>query len=282
MAAPTQPTNVLICGDVRGRLGRLYQRVKAANKTGGPFSCVFCVGEFFPTEGDEEAAGVDIAEYIAQRATAPLPTYFLGGVDAKGLQWLSAMSDTDLCPNVSYLGASGVQTMHGLRVAYLSGVEDCSLPEGQPVADAGALAPLVEAVSAAGEFAGVDLLLTSQWPQYIHAADSLAGTAAPKSMPTSPSGTVRDPCPPPARRPPTTHPPSAALPPAAAQRRAFVGQSTPGRAGGRRRRNHPPALPRGGGRGHRLDQGGLREWICTARLAFHRSRGGAVPPTASL
>ena len=49
-------TQVLVCGDVRGRLGRLYQRVTAVNKAHGPFAFVVCVGEFFPDAAERCAA----------------------------------------------------------------------------------------------------------------------------------------------------------------------------------------------------------------------------------
>ena len=45
-----------MAGDVRGRLGRLYQRATAINKDHGPFACIFCVGEFFPAETPQVGA----------------------------------------------------------------------------------------------------------------------------------------------------------------------------------------------------------------------------------
>eukprot|EP01050_Picozoa_sp_SAG11_P007770 SAG11_NODE_658_length_7897_cov_13.075789_9_plen_241_part_00 len=188
-------TSVLICGDVRGRLGRLYQRVSAATSAANaPFSCVFCVGEFFPLDGDGDDAGVDIAEYVAGRASAPLPTYFLGGKDTKGVQWISAMGGKSLlCPNIFYLGDSGVRELHGLQVGFVSGCDD-DVGDGSDVkssANEDALFPLVKAVTADGDkYEGLDLLLSSQWPQHVHALDSLGGNPGPKAAPHQPSCTV--------------------------------------------------------------------------------------------
>ena len=75
-------------------------------------------------------------------------------------------------------------------MGYLSGVEDCELPEGDTVADAAALLPFVESIGKDGSFAGVDILLSSQWPLFVHGAAGLGGTAPPRAMPTRPSGTV--------------------------------------------------------------------------------------------
>ena len=49
---------ILVAGDVRGKLGRLFKRVSTVNAKNGPFEAVFCVGEFFPSEEEAEAEGV--------------------------------------------------------------------------------------------------------------------------------------------------------------------------------------------------------------------------------
>ncbi|CAI5469411.1 unnamed protein product [Closterium sp. Yama58-4] len=83
----------LFAGDVEGRLNQLFKRAAAVNKSNGPFDCLFCVGAFFPpadpaTAGAGGAGGQsELEDYIAGRAKAPLPTFFIGdiGVGAQRL-----------------------------------------------------------------------------------------------------------------------------------------------------------------------------------------------------
>ena len=113
---------VLVCGDVRGQFGRLFKRVHAAQEKSGPFACLFCVGDFFP--GNEEA-NVDIADYISGKVKAPVPTYFICGGDQNTSTWLQAMGgSSQLCDNVEYLGGTGVRTLHGIKVGFVSGSSD--------------------------------------------------------------------------------------------------------------------------------------------------------------
>lgn len=42
---------VLVSGDPQGKLGALFKRVAAVNKSNGPFDFLFCVGSFFPPSG---------------------------------------------------------------------------------------------------------------------------------------------------------------------------------------------------------------------------------------
>ncbi len=75
-----------------------------------------------------------------------------------------------LCPNVTVLGRSGVATIAGVSVAWVSGTFDAALYSGS-AADVGRAhytSTDVQAVVGASQepgFRGVDLLLTSEWPQ---------------------------------------------------------------------------------------------------------------------
>lgn len=185
------PVQILVTGEVKGKLGRLFKRVETVNAKNGPFAAVFCVGEFFPSEAEKDAEGVDIAKYITGEATAPLPTYFLGGADPDGL--LKVMSDqSELCTNITYLGKHGIATLHGLNIGFLSGLfadedgEDNSL-KAQDTADAKRKMVTEFALTTSSpEFGGVDALFTNQWPRGITAATN----PGPARKPDTASGTI--------------------------------------------------------------------------------------------
>lgn len=42
---------VLLSGDPEGKLGALFKRVAAVNKSNGPFDMLICVGSFFQPGG---------------------------------------------------------------------------------------------------------------------------------------------------------------------------------------------------------------------------------------
>ena len=44
---------VLLSGDPEGKLGALFKRVAAVNKSNGPFDMLLCVGGFFKPEGNQ-------------------------------------------------------------------------------------------------------------------------------------------------------------------------------------------------------------------------------------
>ena len=195
-------TQIFVAGDVRGRLGRLYKRVRAADKAHGPFRLVLCVGEFFPPApaGEEPSAdedGVDIAKYITGEEKAPLPTYFIGGEDRDGL--LSVMGDMqELCANITYLGKHGVARLDGLQVGFISGfyadAREGETPSTDAEKDAAErkrklVTKLAELTTDTNEpYRGVDVLLTNQWPRGITAA--LSSDASPPQNAARSSGTV--------------------------------------------------------------------------------------------
>ena len=182
---------ILVAGDVRGKLGRLFKRVSTVNAKNGPFEAVFCVGEFFPSEEEAEAEGVDIKQYITGEQVAPLPTYFLGGEDRDGL--LAVMSDnSELCTNITYLGKHGVASLHGLKVGFLSGLfadpteDDDSLRAADAAEAKRKVVTALALTTSAADFGGVDLFFSNQWPRGITAAT----TPGPARRPERASGTV--------------------------------------------------------------------------------------------
>ena len=169
---------LLVCGDVRGRLGQLYAAAERLRAESGPFACVLCIGEYFPLQHEAGALieGVDVADYVSGKLKAPLPTYFLGGRDPNGRKWLDAAGGSGkLAADIALLGAAtGVQSLHGLRVAFAS---DVGADE-----EAAAIEALTGEAAAPG-FAGVDVLLTNSWPTSIADDEHLDDTAPPPSPP---------------------------------------------------------------------------------------------------
>jgi len=141
-------TKILVSGAVRGQFGSLFAAVAKANKKSGPFSAVLCVGDFF----GEEKASSDVID-----AEAPVPTYFTSSSS-------SSSKGVGVPRGCLALGRSGVETIGGLRVAYLSGtsysqsdVENLSLSCGAFVTGGGVDVLLTDE---AGE--GYDALLTEK------------------------------------------------------------------------------------------------------------------------
>ncbi|CAD6186691.1 unnamed protein product [Caenorhabditis auriculariae] len=147
---------VLFCGDVQGRFVELSKKVAAVNSKSGPFDALFCLGEFF---GDNDEDNDKLVNGIIE---FPIATYILGPCSER-LTHLFPEESVEFSSNVTYLGRKGLlNTASGLQIAYLSGVEGTSTSDFQfcksDVEDI-----LVPVGTKAGFF-GVDVLLTSMWP----------------------------------------------------------------------------------------------------------------------
>lgn len=44
----------LVAGDVRGNFKQLFSRVESINKKAGPFDMLFCVGDFYSKDNNDE------------------------------------------------------------------------------------------------------------------------------------------------------------------------------------------------------------------------------------
>ena len=67
---------VLLSGDPEGKLGALFKRVAAVNKSNGPFDLLICVGSFFPQGGASACQLCRIVPGVPPRAecvTDPTP-----------------------------------------------------------------------------------------------------------------------------------------------------------------------------------------------------------------
>uniref|UniRef100_A0A1B6J3M2 Cwf19-like C-terminal domain-containing protein n=1 Tax=Homalodisca liturata TaxID=320908 RepID=A0A1B6J3M2_9HEMI len=167
---------VLICGDVNGKFKTLYSRVEKVNKKSGPFDLLLCAGNFF-------GANTSIDEwnlYKSGKKSVPVYTNILGPTDERLTKFYPDINGCELAPNISYLGKRGVfSTSGGLKLAYVSGLEDsdssaCSFTAADVtrVRDS--------CIKGQPSYRGIDILLTSQWPQGVLQRDENAKVKAPK------------------------------------------------------------------------------------------------------
>ncbi|KFB43242.1 AGAP007102-PA-like protein [Anopheles sinensis] len=162
-----QKLKLLVCGDVRGKLKSFFARIENVNKKSGPFDLVLCVGDFFGQ--NPEMDGIHV--YKNNIKTVAAPVYILGPTSKELAQHYGETKDGDICTNLSFLGKRGIYTTSGgLKIAYLSGV--ASSQESNEANDwtytkADVVAVRDSCVASKGnmgDFRGIDILLTSQWP----------------------------------------------------------------------------------------------------------------------
>nr|XP_019536953.2 CWF19-like protein 1 homolog [Aedes albopictus] len=159
---------ILIVGDVKGKFKSFFARIENVNKKSGPFDLVLCVGSFF----GPAAEVAELNEYKSKRKSIAIPTYILGPNDESSAKFYKDIPEDDICPNLSYLGKRGIYaTSSGLKIAYVSGTEaegdnPRTVPEWKfTKEDVMAVRDSCFASkSNMGDYRGVDLLLTSQWP----------------------------------------------------------------------------------------------------------------------
>lgn len=213
MGDPPPPPRILLAGDPQGRLRLLFKRVTSVrlfnfisfnkiifishlhllntylalawqvNQSTGPFHALFCVGQFFSDESEEE-----VSDYVEGRASVPIPTYFTGayGGGAVASQLLSKAQalrgfhpqGIEICPNLYWLRGSAKFNIAGLSVVYLSG-KGTNGEANYPVDDVDALRALAD------EPGVVDLFLTNEWPSGV--ANGADLSHAPPQV-TDPSG----------------------------------------------------------------------------------------------
>ncbi|KAL1523613.1 hypothetical protein AB1Y20_018549 [Prymnesium parvum] len=152
-------TKILVSGDVKGRFAQLFARVATVNATHGPFECVFCVGDFLGPGSELESA---LAPYRSGEATPPLKTYFLGPASntAAAATVSELQAGDEVAPGMVYLGTAGVTTIHGLEVAFVSGVDGGEISQLPADGVAALLAKKNDP-----SFRGCDVMLTHQWPR---------------------------------------------------------------------------------------------------------------------
>lgn len=154
---------VLICGDVEGNFNFLFSKVDAINKKSGPFDFLLCAGNFFGKDNTE------LKPYISGEKTIPVPTYIVGPNRESDLKHYSDGDGYEMCQNLTYLGKRGLYTASsGLKIAYLSGVEKVT-DDNKSVSfnELDVICTKNSCLKGQPSFRGVDILLTSPWPDGI-------------------------------------------------------------------------------------------------------------------
>lgn len=123
-----------------------------------------------------------------------MPTYVLGASQPQTCQFYKGLENGDICPNLTYLGKRGLYTCHsGIRVAYVSGVQQ---PSADGVAASTSAQPhqftiddvratrnsCLASKSTSGEYRGIDILCTSQWPLSVDADNEARQTVTPSAL----------------------------------------------------------------------------------------------------
>jgi len=164
LAQEARPHKIFVSGDARGNFEKLLSTVQAqAAKVGGA-EALLCVGRALPVNEGFEG----LIPHLTGEKQVPIETFF---IDACPALLQAAPQGRTLCQNLHFLGGYGVKTICGLRVAFLSGDYDAQKYE-TPGADfvgsaftANAVSGLRRVVAEDKWKRGIDVLLTSGWPQ---------------------------------------------------------------------------------------------------------------------
>ena len=98
-----------------------------------------------------------------------VPTYILGPNVPESAKYYDNLKDGEICTNLTYLGKRGLYTIaNGIKIAYLSGVQSKEAEKNDWTFDKDDVVAvrnmcLVNKLGL-GDYRGVDILLTSQWP----------------------------------------------------------------------------------------------------------------------
>lgn len=99
-----------------------------------------------------------------------MPTYILGPSNPELADNYENLNDGEICSNLTYLGRRGLYTVStGLKIAYVSGLEAAESAAGSianfKLEDVKSVANVcIASNNTAGDYRGVDILITSQWP----------------------------------------------------------------------------------------------------------------------
>ncbi|XP_078481216.1 CWF19-like protein 1 [Ciona intestinalis] len=160
---------ILVCGDVSGKLDALYGRVKRLQSKGNNFELLLCVGEFF---GGKDEDQVLWKEYLEGRKKSPISTFILGPNDETTESYFDDSADdgAELCENITHLGKKGIFTgTSGLKIAYVSGTQSTGTSTKTSFSDDDIRGLASQLGVGGSEYHGVDILMTSSWPNGVSA-----------------------------------------------------------------------------------------------------------------
>lgn len=151
---------ILTCGDVKGNFGTFFKRVNSVNAKNGPFEMILCVGDFFGNvDGENARVWNDI---VSGKVKVPAPIYLLGPVEDGQKSHFPDIEGCELAQDVIYLGKIGLMTTsQGLTLAYVSSGVDFEAVKSLEI----------RAKCDSGDFQGIDILLSSDWPMGLGSGD---------------------------------------------------------------------------------------------------------------
>ncbi|KAG7301431.1 hypothetical protein JYU34_014378 [Plutella xylostella] len=154
----------LLCGDVNGNFNTLFSRVESIQKKSGAFDVLLCLGNFF---GDDNS---QLDAYKLGSRKVPIPTYVFGPTTSEHVP-LYCEEGSEIVPNVVYMGKRGLfTTSSDVKIAYLTGLSRRELGKDIPMctfepSDCSAVRDAC--FRGQSEYRGVDILITSLWPNGI-------------------------------------------------------------------------------------------------------------------
>ena len=96
-------------------------KVGKVNASHGPFSLLFCIGQFFSSS---ERDNGQLQPFLSGLTPLPVPTFFIAGDEQHHALIDGLSAGGELCPGLTYLGRAGVAKLGGLSVGFLSGLYD--------------------------------------------------------------------------------------------------------------------------------------------------------------
>lgn len=146
---------------------------------------MLCVGEFFGENNEKLEAyrngNLKSTFFLVENVlgilwkqtnwlSVAVPTYILGPINSKQNDLYKDLENGEICANLTYLGRRGLYTSStGVKIAYVSGIE---VADTEPTTEWNFKIDDVKSVTNAclasnhtvGDYRGVDVLITSQWP----------------------------------------------------------------------------------------------------------------------
>jgi len=166
-----QKRKILVCGDTKGQLNELFERVDSIQKSKGAFDALFCVGKFFNDTNN-------LAPYKNGEKTVPIPTYFIITHQEKGLLEVGDEGGL-ICKNLTFLGAQGIKDIKELRVGYVSATHHPTKKTRPKDYTPAAITAMLDQVKH-NQFKGIDILLSNEWPKGL--LNSLSDEFCPKGI----------------------------------------------------------------------------------------------------
>ncbi|XP_066588758.1 CWF19-like protein 1 isoform X2 [Prorops nasuta] len=159
----SEKQKVLIAGDVEGHFKFLFSKVENINKKNGPFDFLLCVGNFFGVNN------VELEPYKNGIKSIPVPTYIIGPNKKSDIVYYPDDNGFEICQNLTYLGKHGLYcASSGLKIAYISGIEKQSDETDAVTFNENDIVAIRNScLKGQPGFRGVDILLSSPWPEGI-------------------------------------------------------------------------------------------------------------------